>query len=528
MLRVFGPSGLLAQRLAGLLRWRWLLAGVLLAGAAAALLSARGQAWPAAAAALAAAVLAVLLWRCVQGLEAELRSQPAAREQLRDAIEALPATFELYDADDRLVMHNQALVQLYPHMAPHVGRGLRFDELARLNIAGGGQPQAVGHEEAWIAQRQAQRRAPQPGQSVLLPGADGRWQRLYETRLRNGGVVAIRVDATELETQRQALDEARARAELATARLEDAIEALPAGFELYDADDRLLLSNATMRGMYPRVAHLLGQHPTFEQLVRSNFAAGGLPAMSDDFDGWLAARIAQRHRPGPPRLHQLADGHWVRTYERRTRDGGLVGVRIDVSEIIAKGQELERANTKLDRLNAKLAHLSETDSLTGLANRRQFDRRLAEEWSRCQRHEIPLALLLLDIDEFKRFNDSFGHPAGDACLRAVAAALQACARRPTDVVARYGGEEFALLLPHCSEDEARIQAQRCLDAVEALAIAHGVSSPAPVVTISVGIASAGTAAAIDSAAGLVAAADAALYQAKRSGRRRAVSAAALD
>jgi diguanylate cyclase (GGDEF)-like protein len=447
-----------------------------------------------------------------------------ARSRLRDAINALPACFELYDAEDRLVLYNQALVQRYPHMAPYLPQHLSFEALARLNIAGGGQPQALGHEEAWITTRQAQRRAPQPGQSVLIPTADGGWLRMFETRLKGGGVVAIRVDVSELEAQRQALVEAHARAELASQRLEDAIEALPTGFELYDAEDRLVLCNDTQRSLYPHVAALTRERPTFEALVRQNFAAGGLPAMADDFEGWLAERIARRKQPGEPRLHQVGDGRWIRTYERRTREGGLVGVRIDVTEIVEKGHELQRLNTELDRANVELARLSDTDSLTGLANRRHFDRRLTEEWSRSRRHGLPLALLLIDIDEFKRFNDDHGHPAGDAVLRAVAEALRVGARRAGDLVARYGGEEFAVLLPHCDEAEARQQAQRCLAAVETLAIHHGSSAVAAVLTVSIGIATADGIEPAAGAADLVAAADTALYGAKRGGRRQVVTA----
>ncbi|MDP1534855.1 MAG: GGDEF domain-containing protein, partial [Rubrivivax sp.] len=139
---------------------------------------------------------------------------------------------------------------------------------------------------------------------------------------------------------------------------------------------------------------------------------------------------------------------------------------------------------------------------------------------------LPLALLMIDVDHFKRFNDAHGHPAGDECLRRVAAALAGCARRPSDLVARVGGEEFAILLPHAGADEALAMAQHSLQAVDAEAIAHGDSPLAAHVTLSIGLATlplAGVAPGDESAA-LLEAADAALYRAKEGGRHRVVSA----
>jgi diguanylate cyclase (GGDEF)-like protein len=96
----------------------------------------------------------------------------------------------------------------------------------------------------------------------------------------------------------------------------------------------------------------------------------------------------------------------------------------------------------------KLAALATTDSLTGLANRRQFDERLQEEWARAKRDGTPLSLLMIDLDHFKRFNDHYGHQSGDGALRALAAILVSEALRPADLPARYGGEEFVMLLPN--------------------------------------------------------------------------------
>jgi diguanylate cyclase (GGDEF)-like protein len=166
-----------------------------------------------------------------------------------------------------------------------------------------------------------------------------------------------------------------------------------------------------------------------------------------------------------------------------------------------------------------LGWMTLSDGLTGVANRRCFDDMLGKEWRRCQRAGCSMALILVDVDHFKAFNDHYGHQAGDACLIDVAGALSACVRRPPDIVARYGGEEFALLLPHATLEGAQTIAGRALENVRALAIAHAASSCAAVVTVSLGVAAMlpdGT----QSTADLVAAADARLYQAKAAGRNK--------
>ena len=183
-----------------------------------------------------------------------------------------------------------------------------------------------------------------------------------------------------------------------------------------------------------------------------------------------------------------------------------------VTQLVRKEQELAAAN-------AKLALLSTTDGVTGISNRRRFDERLAAEWMRCGRHHLPLAVVLIDIDHFKLYNDHYGHQAGDACLIQVAQVLKAFARRPGDVAARYGGEEFVLLLPDVPLPEAVTVAERCMASQREAALAHPRSPTAPYITASMGIASLvprpGT-----SSDTLVHAADAALYRAKYGGRNR--------
>jgi diguanylate cyclase (GGDEF)-like protein len=182
----------------------------------------------------------------------------------------------------------------------------------------------------------------------------------------------------------------------------------------------------------------------------------------------------------------------------------------------------EEASRLLTESNQMLERLSRSDPLTGLANRREFDLVLREEWRRCRRAGLPLAEIMIDIDHFKAFNDSFGHQTGDDCLKWVAATLAGGLRRAGDVVARYGGEEFVVLLPSASAAEALSIAESLRTLVQGIGIEHVYPVPGSVVTVSAGVASFVPGEGPPEA--LTAAADTALYDAKRQGRNRTVAA----
>jgi diguanylate cyclase (GGDEF)-like protein len=467
----------------------------------------------------ALAALAGALRRTQRRLQALQSQVQTDTDRQREIFDGLDTGLVVYDPDDRLYVWNRDFAQLYGPLGGLLKVGLRFEDLLRQAVQQGLVPEARGREEAWIAERLGAHR--HPGEPLLRQMPSGRWRRITERFLADGSLLSYSVDVTELVTRGSELEAARQAARIAGVRLEDAIEALPAAFELYDAQDRVVMSNARMREMYPRVSHLLPQQPTFEALVRANAALGGLP-VALSVEEWLADRLAQRRNPGAPRLVQATDGRWFRVHERRTREGGLVGVRIDVSELIAREQSLRELNSELDAANRRLAELSETDALTGIANRRQFDRRLDEEWARSLRHGLPLSLLLIDVDHFKRYNDHHGHPAGDACLRRIATELQACVCRPDELLARYGGEEFLMLLPHTDAADALAMAQRCLAAVDAAALPHGDSPLGAQVTLSIGVASHQPNTPLAHAHALLHQADTALYRAKNEGRHRVV------
>jgi diguanylate cyclase (GGDEF)-like protein/PAS domain S-box-containing protein len=169
------------------------------------------------------------------------------------------------------------------------------------------------------------------------------------------------------------------------------------------------------------------------------------------------------------------------------------------------------------RMETELEDLAGRDALTSIANRRTFDRRIDEEWRRAMRYETPLSLLIIDVDYFKQFNDAHGHHKGDDCLKLVARCVQNQALRAGDVAARVGGEEFALILPHTSNEDAVLIAERLRQTVEAMRTQHAASPISHFVTVSIGVMTTESTTDLHE---FVTMADIALYAAKKNGRNR--------
>ncbi|WP_377839154.1 diguanylate cyclase [Bosea sp. UC22_33] len=178
---------------------------------------------------------------------------------------------------------------------------------------------------------------------------------------------------------------------------------------------------------------------------------------------------------------------------------------------------LRESQRELMRANLELERLTRIDGLTGLGNRRYFDEYLTAEWKRCQRTQSPLSVLMIDVDHFKRYNDAYGHLAGDDVLKQVARVIQDGSTRSTDLAARFGGEEFVVILTGVPQEGASYVAERLVQGVRDLNIAHGADR----VTISAGVATAWPDTEGDPAR-LVNAADLALFRAKNEGRNRLV------
>ncbi|WP_339690057.1 diguanylate cyclase [uncultured Pseudoalteromonas sp.] len=211
-----------------------------------------------------------------------------------------------------------------------------------------------------------------------------------------------------------------------------------------------------------------------------------------------------------------------------SHDDEAKGFELGAMDYIAKpfSPAIVRARVRnqllIKQKNDLLEMLASIDGLTEIPNRRYLDESLSREWRRSRRAGTPLSVLLIDIDHFKRYNDCYGHRAGDDCLKGVAHALVAACERGTDFVARYGGEEFAAVLPDTNQHEALKFANKLRDAVNTLAIPHKASLNAAHITISIGVATTEFGQ-VYSEHILLEEADLGLYQAKDSGRDKIIA-----
>lgn len=211
---------------------------------------------------------------------------------------------------------------------------------------------------------------------------------------------------------------------------------------------------------------------------------------------------------------------WIRDVVHVVRENGvtkkLIGFMFDISE-------RKRLEDKLLEANNKLEAFSYQDGLTGLANRRLYDKTLEEEWQRGLRSQKAISMILVDIDHFKEYNDHYGHIEGDKCLLAISRALENIATRSTDLCARYGGEEFVLLLPNTEHEVAQALAEKARRAIEDLRIPHARSAISDYVTVSAGVCT--MVPSLEQAAiALFDETDKKLYKAKRNNRNCVVSA----
>jgi diguanylate cyclase (GGDEF)-like protein/PAS domain S-box-containing protein len=286
--------------------------------------------------------------------------------------------------------------------------------------------------------------------------------------------------------------------------------------------DIIVRGDSAFRRTYvsPAVREILGYEPA--ELIGGN----GLELVHPDDRGRVQASLAGLG-PSHPRLafmfrmRRKDESYiWIgASYRHLSEDNGVLAVLRDITKYKAVEGALAESNEKLADANLALQALAHRDGLTGLANRRCFDIQLAEEFRRARRQELPLALALLDVDDFKMFNDRYGHVAGDDCLCRISRAIEGVLRRPGDLAARYGGEEIAVLLPATDEVGATAIAGQMREAVAALGIEH-LGSVHGIATVSAGISALASSDDCDLPADLVAAADRALYQAKLAGRNK--------
>lgn len=296
--------------------------------------------------------------------------------------------------------------------------------------------------------------------------------------------------------------------------LAQAMEGMSEGFAIYDKEGVLIFCNEQYRGAYPYSgeARIVGAHITaiLRRVVETGEIVGLPVARAED---WIQAAGAAMRVNHDEEL-QLRNGQWRSVKTRLANDGTAMVVVSDISA--AKHAELA-----LRRAADQMQALSKTDGLTNLTNRRGFDEALAEEIQTCIRHRLPLSILMIDVDWFKAYNDTYGHLAGDDCLRVVARCLAQSVKRSTDIVARYGGEEFVVLLPDTQEQGASIVAEEFNRQLALACISH-TGSEFGRVTASIGILSATDFSRKTEPAELLGIADTALYEAKKLGRNQAV------
>lgn len=303
----------------------------------------------------------------------------------------------------------------------------------------------------------------------------------------------------------------------------------PAQMGLFVAPDHpstetLTASLATLKPQVQQAAHAYFK-PLQPQAAQpwAWWVAGGAGALwLMTLFAWLMSR-GRTFDPSPlPTVQVTPPG--PATDEREQRSQAYLNqvnqqLQNEVAQRLAKEAELLKVQQALNQAQNRLEQQVRTDALTKLANRRHFDEQLSKEWRRHCREQVPMSLVLMDIDYFKKYNDTLGHPAGDECLRQVAGILADSFNRSGDLVARYGGEEFIVLLSHCSVAEATAQVERMQKRMQAAALSHPASEISDQVTLSMGIASC-VPILDDDPWGLVEEADQGLYQAKIQGRNQ--------
>jgi diguanylate cyclase (GGDEF)-like protein/PAS domain S-box-containing protein len=291
--------------------------------------------------------------------------------------------------------------------------------------------------------------------------------------------------------------------------LETAMGEMADGLAMFDREGRLVMWNRRYLEFFPYVDEESCHGRTLAELLSAGVLRGDIkiPTTVSPF-AWVEDEV-ERSQSAQLSDLRLSDGRWVSKSTRLLADGGWVTIYSDISDRKAAIQQLERLASK--------------DGLTELANRRIFDRSLEVAFQESRDTHKELSLLLIDVDHFKSYNDTYGHPAGDEVLRRIANVLHSGCRGDMDLAARYGGEEFAVVLPNCSQDEAHDVAARLANAVRQLEIPH-VGSSKGRVTVSIGLST--TDELMMGCQQLLKGCDEALYAAKSAGRDRVRAAAA--
>ncbi|KPF42262.1 diguanylate cyclase [Rhizobium sp. AAP43] len=433
---------------------------------------------------------------------AELRRRDFAKtlKMYEAVIRSLPESMNVKDPDGRFVMVNPATAKLmrvaseqdligktdHDFYPPEIADTFRADE---LDVLAGNDAKTVEQIIVW----------PDSGEITLST---------LKAALRDDegtliGLITHNRDLTEKKELASALAESEKRANAALSNMAD-------GLIMFDADMKVIFCNEQYRAMFPLTADMRVPGMPARQILEAAMERGeitGIPPV--EAKSFIDNAMSRLRQPGTVQF-PLADGRWVESRTTPSENGGCLVVCSDITRAKRDEQELRD-------LNEKLAEMAMTDSLTELLNRRAFDTALSTEMTRCIGTDAGLSILLIDVDRFKAYNDTYGHTSGDDCLRQVALAVRSVARRPGDRAARYGGEEMALILPNTREEAAIAMAHDLRMRIRALEIPH-TGSEKGVVTVSIGVATIGKLARQVPSTQFINRADEALYRAKASGR----------
>ena len=324
---------------------------------------------------------------------------------------------------------------------------------------------------------------------IDLRRTNGEIVRMECAVLPDGGRMLSYTDVTDIVRHSDQLE-----------RLRYALDNVSEGVVLLDADLNAQFINKKMRTFWGVTDEQAASHPPYASLIANGPSARDRGMTQDELEAFFAGRVAAvRSGSEPLRDLKTTDGRHIRAHCDVLQNDGRMLTYCDVTDLVRNAEQLER--------------LATINSMTGLYNRGHFLNQAAAEWSRSQRYQRPLSMLMVDIDHFKQVNDRYGHAVGDETIVAVAGAC-AKGKRQSDIVGRLGGEEFAILLPETELAQATIVADRLCKAIaEHVMMAHEVQFK---VTASIGIAAASVS--MSGLDALMRAADQALYQAKAQGR----------
>jgi len=326
----------------------------------------------------------------------------------------------------------------------------------------------------------------------------------------DGRVIGLAVTSRDVTEQRKF----EAEIEYNRSMLDLALSEMSDGLAMFDEKGVLLLCNEQFKSCFPRSAHAIAAGMHYREVFQSLASNGEeLNVQAEPSDDWIKDFVTSL-KQGNAREIALGNGHWLRMKGRVTAEGKTIITASDLTE-------MKMANQALLTLTDQLKALAATDGLTGLMNRREFDASLETELRRSERSQLPVSLLLIDVDHFKSFNDLYGHLAGDDCLRAISSCLKQTPRRPGDLAARYGGEEFVIILSDTDQQRAVKVAEDLRRRFVDLSLIHE-GNEEGVVTASIGVAAYAADAVGRNADDLLQRADDALYEAKDKGRNRVV------